>query len=354
MVDSATFDAQTQHENHEQFILFDRDFFTVYIQDSEPFKCHYQIRNQMMDQLLPGRSPRDLQYQLEENNGVWESKVPPIHFFVSQDTDSMESDWLFRNTIFEYIENPDLAALSNTVQNKPYCQQKYFIVNQGANYTLVDVANVDVTLEYTADRKHIVQNTLRDGSKTVQMLVDEETRIAAFRPNPTRKPGFKLRDASGREILDGEPFMLQILTGREDEDVFIPDFLTEDEKRFYGKDWINTYFEPSLGGGMDSGSKFYAETIDGIVYLKEDTGYLHAMGVIDDGCVSIDPELPRKENRVQIHYTDDGDVLLSAWGGRTYVVCEWVKAACGIITLDLSECRVCENYQMKLRIVRVE
>ncbi|KAJ2180932.1 hypothetical protein IW139_004064 [Coemansia sp. RSA 353] len=185
------------------------------------------------------------------------------------------------------------------------------------------------------------------------MLVDEETRIAAFRPNPTRSPGFKLHDASGKEVLDGVPFMLQILTGRED-DNFIPDILPDEEKQFYGKDWINTEFIPELGGGMDYGSKFYSETIDGIVYLKDDTGYFHAMAVINNGRVSIDSELPRKENRVQIHYTDDGDILLSAWGGRTYVVCEWVKAACGIITLDLCEHHVRDNYSMKLRIVRVE
>ncbi|KAJ2496565.1 hypothetical protein GGH96_005750 [Coemansia sp. RSA 1972] len=186
------------------------------------------------------------------------------------------------------------------------------------------------------------------------MLIDEETRIAAFRPDPTRKPGFKLRDASGKEVLDGEPFMLQILTGREDHDDFIPDILTKDDKRYYGKDWINADYEIDISGSSNYGSEFYAETIDDIVYLKDDTGYFHAMAEINYGCVSILPELPRKENRVQVHYTDDGDILLSAWGGRTYAVCDWMKAAYGMITLDLCECSVRENYFMKLRIVRVE
>ncbi|KAJ2167463.1 hypothetical protein GGH15_002089, partial [Coemansia sp. RSA 562] len=196
---------------------------------------------------------------------------------------------------------------------------------------------------------------------TVQSLIDEEAQLAVFRPNPSRRPGFKLHDADGRVIVDGEPFMLHIANYEYDPESEMDDEyddIPEDERQFYGKEWVKAMSSADqrpcfVNGALHNGTRFHAETIDGVMYIKNENRYLTThLDPMDDYLYS-DVGVPAKDNRIQIHYAEDGNIRLSAWGGRTYADYEWMGDEGGMITFGLEELYLGQSDPLKLRIVRL-
>ncbi|KAJ2340468.1 hypothetical protein GGF43_006404, partial [Coemansia sp. RSA 2618] len=166
---------------------------------------------------------------------------PSIHYFVHPDSvDSLKSNCSSHyNTVTQYVEEDDLTAFAETVKSKPFCDQRFFVINQGEKYMLVDVNSTAQTFEYSRLNTRTMQFKLWKHETTVQSLIDEEAHIAQYRPDPKRYPGFKLRDSDGKEVLDGEQFMLEIISIYHDPESYTDDEgydeLSEDEKRLYGK-----------------------------------------------------------------------------------------------------------------------
>ncbi|KAJ2159533.1 hypothetical protein GGF46_002942 [Coemansia sp. RSA 552] len=89
-----------------------------------------------------------------------------------------------------------------------------------------------------------------------------------------------------------------------------------------------------------------AQMAHGDKYLYEDVG-----GETND--IFLSKEVPPKERRIQIHYADDGSIMLTGWGRNGYAYCDWVKCSYGAIGLEEDEDRIRWWSPMKLQIVRI-
>ncbi|KAJ2356170.1 hypothetical protein GGF43_002245 [Coemansia sp. RSA 2618] len=296
-------------------------------------------------------------------------KQQPIHYFVrSGDSDALCLRNAARdNAIVEYVDsddNLDLAKLAEIVKGKPNCAQKYFIVNKGDVYRAVETDNVENTFVFTGRIKYQIISMLAKGTATLDKFINEVKHLEGMLAKSERQPGFKLHDASGKIISDGETFALQILGDREGEDNNGMDEemlskLTEEERLRYGKAWVcvnsfvNNDKDSFICGDVHYVDYFECETIDDIVYLKNNGGYLQFDSDDSSTEIYISTTVPPKDKRVQIHYKNNGDICLTAWGGRIFVECEWVGdgyGAIGLIANDEEELR--HRGPMILRIVK--
>ncbi|KAJ1851283.1 hypothetical protein IW147_004495 [Coemansia sp. RSA 720] len=292
----------------------------------------------------------------------------PIHYFVySKGSDSLGlTNATEDNTIVKYFdseEDVDLTKFAEIVKNKPNCVRKHFIVNKGDEYRAVETDNVKNTYVFSGRLKYRIVSKLAAGTATIDTFIEEDKRLEEGFAKPERQPGFKLRDTNGEIIPDGITFALQILRGREEEsdeeDEEETEGLSKDELLYRNKDWVgvNSFMNDGkdhfLCGQVDGGDSFECETIDNIVYLKYDGGYFYFDNDGETNDIFIGKAVPTKEQRVQIHYSDDGDICLTGWGGRVYVACEWVKCSYGAIGLDDREEQLRWGSPMKLRIIRL-
>ncbi|KAJ2665978.1 hypothetical protein IW148_001336 [Coemansia sp. RSA 1199] len=294
----------------------------------------------------------------------------PIHYFVcSEGSDSLGLDIATdNNTIVEYFDsenNVDLAKFAEIVKSKPNCVQKHFIIYKGDEYRAVETDNVENTYVFSSMLRYRILPKLVAGTETIDTLIDGDKNLENRLAKPERQPEFKLRDANGEIIPDGIKFALQILRGREEDedddedDEEDTEGLSKEELFYCNKDWIgvNSY----MGDGKDyflcaqesNCVSFECETIDEVVYLKYDGGYFYFDIDNKSGGIFIGKAVPTKEQRVQIHYTDDGDICLTGWGGRVYVACEWIKSAYGVVQIDDREEQLRWGSPMKLRLVRL-
>ncbi|KAJ2271755.1 hypothetical protein J3F81_003340 [Coemansia sp. RSA 371] len=292
----------------------------------------------------------------------------PIHYFVcSKGSDSLGlTNATEDNTIVEYFdseEDVDLAKFAKIVKSKPNCVQKHFIVNKGDDYCAVETDSVKNSYVFSVRLKYRIVSTLAAGTATIESFIEEDKRLENKLAKPERQPGFKLRDADGEIIPDGIKFALQILRDREedenDEDEDETEGLSKEELLYHNKDWIgvNSFMNDGkdhfLCGNVDYHNSFECETIDDIVYLKHDGRYFYFDIDGETNDIFIGKAVPAKDQRVQIHYTDDSNICLTGWGGRVYVACEWVKCSYGAIGLDNREEQLRWGSPMKLRIVRL-
>ncbi|KAJ2476245.1 hypothetical protein IWW56_005024 [Coemansia sp. RSA 2131] len=281
----------------------------------------------------------------KEVNGLRMTEQKPIHYFVcSVGSDSLHlNSGTEENTIVEYFDSEDvvdLAKFAEIVKSKPNCVQKHFIVNKGTEYYAVETDNVENTYIFSLRHRSCIVLKLAAGTATFDTLIEEYKRLEDKLAKPERQPGFKLRDSNGKIIPDGKEFAIHILNDPEDElDEEETEGFSSGELPCYNNDWIaiNSYMNDGkdyfLFGKPDGGDSFECETIDDIVYLKHSGRYLYFDIDGETDYIFIGKAVPAKEQRIQIHYTDDGYICLTAWGGRVYATCEWVKASYGAVQI---------------------
>ncbi|KAJ2449370.1 hypothetical protein GGF42_004792 [Coemansia sp. RSA 2424] len=359
-VDSATFSGVLQLEKrpHQKVLVLDKDHFTKFSYNNPPVKFSYKSRNAVMSLLWRAASFSDMSVtKFVGVDGLWQlEQLPVLYFVFGEDADTLCSNYLVdSNTITEYYESTaamDMAELAVVAPSKAgLCVSHFFIVNRGKDYWAVDTKDPSISYAFGPSTKTRTISKLADGSLTLQELIDEEQPLAASdEPRTSQSPDFKLRDVNGEEVVEGEEFALHIQSGRgygEDED---PD--EESTTMFNGKDWVE-FFGEHASGTMDSGANFGVAVVDGITYLTFEGKFLQIDGADCSSDVVVLPDVPSEQNRIQICYNDDGDVVLNQWGTGMPICLEWVKAACGIITLGDAKDIACPESVLKLRLVKV-
>ncbi|KAJ2453930.1 hypothetical protein EV183_001886 [Coemansia sp. RSA 2336] len=365
-IQSETFSPEEKLQTLSKFIVLEKDHFKVFLRGGEPFKCSYQSRNAIMGEIRYSGFWKGFNWKFPIENGLRLVKQPPMHYFVrTGDSDALHlNNATENNTIVEYFDSDDdmdLASFAEVVKSKPHCVQKYFIVNRGDEYRAVETNNVENTYVFSSRLKYRIVSTLSSGKATIETFVEEDKGLENKLAKPERLPDFKLRDSEGTIVSDGESFALQILGSRNgyESDEELPANLTEKEQMFFGKDWVdvNSFMNDGqdhfLCGHPDSGMTFTCETIDDIVYLKYEDKYMYNNPESETNDIFISSAVPTKEKRIQIHYNDDGDIMLTAWGGRIYAMCDWVKCSYGAIMFNGIEEQLRWGSPMSLRIVRV-
>ncbi|KAJ2324087.1 hypothetical protein GGI00_005433, partial [Coemansia sp. RSA 2681] len=357
-VDSATFSGALQLDKmpYQQFVVLEKDHFTQFSYNHPPAKFSYKSRNAAMSLLWRSVLISDMAItKFVEVDGLWQlEQLPVLYFVFGEDADTLRSNYLIDgNTITEYYESTaamDMAELAIVAQSKAgLCVSHFFVVNRGKDYWAVDTKDPSISYAFGPSTKTRTISKLADGSLTLQELIDEEQPLAASdEPRTSQSPDFKLHDINGEEVVEGEEFALHIpseIDEDEDEDKRIGRSMYE------GKDWVE-YIGDYASGAMDHGANFGVAVVDGIAYLTYEGMFLQIEG--EDGAhyAIFLPDVPSEQNRIQICYNDDGDVVLSQWGTGMPICLEWVKAACGIIALGDADDIACPESVLKLRLVK--
>ncbi|KAJ1998305.1 hypothetical protein GGI04_005061 [Coemansia thaxteri] len=207
-----------------------------------------------------------------------------------------------------------MARLAAIAKSNTECNPHFFVVNRGQEYWAVNITDPAVSFAFGPSTKTRVISQLVNGSATIQTLIDEGQPLAEAESRSSQSPGFKLRDGNGEEVVEGEPFALQVLT-RNDGD----EYDSEDDNwpcvMFDGKDWIST-------------SKDF---------------------IMPDEI----PTLYSTHRRIQISYDTNNDIMLSAWPTGHKAICEWIKFAYGHISLRDAHKNVSDKQSMRLRVVKI-
>ncbi|KAJ1871940.1 hypothetical protein LPJ57_005133 [Coemansia sp. RSA 486] len=207
--------------------------------------------------------------------------------------------------------------------------------NRGSTYHVVDTNNPAVRYEFEANLKRYVLGFLGTKIKTIEDFIEEEKSLHRRRPSAERDAEFQLRDSQGVPLEESEEFMLEIYDSERDND---NDKEDDYETEFgYIEAFKLTSDSYSLHGSMGHGATFGFKVVDKIAYLTHNGGYA-CMGTDEFELQTVvEPGIPTKEGRIQIHYAEDGNVLLSQWNGDVYFYCEWIKSSLGILSTDCSE-----------------
>ncbi|KAJ2235408.1 hypothetical protein IWW45_002635 [Coemansia sp. RSA 485] len=359
-IDSGSFDVKAKLEQHGCFIVLDTDYFMVYHEKyPEGAKCDYKSRNRIMSYMspkelfnIPFRTP------LKKESGIWTCEHPPVLYFVFESgADSLSVQYAYdNNTIAEFYrsveEEKDFRKFAEIAKTKKSCVSWYFVVNRGSTYHVVDTNNPAVRYEFEANLKRYVLGFLGTKIKTIEDFIEEEKSLHRRRPSAERDAEFQLRDSQGVPLEESEEFMLEIYDSERDND---NDKEDDYETEFgYIEAFKLTSDSYSLHGSMGHGATFGFKVVDKIAYLTHNGGYA-CMGTDEFELQTVvEPGIPTKEGRIQIHYAEDGNVLLSQWNGDVYFYCEWIKSSLGILSTDCSEEDIRWAKPLKLVIKRVQ
>ncbi|KAJ2419272.1 hypothetical protein GGF41_004700, partial [Coemansia sp. RSA 2531] len=227
-------------------------------------------------------------------------------------------------------------------------------------YWAVDTKDPRISYAFSPSTKTRTVSRLVDGSGTVQVLIDEENLQASIDAGTSQSPKFMLRDINGEEVVEGNRFVLQILSkrGDNDNDNEDPMDIPERHTMFDEKDWVSAFYsthlmprrEAMFVGSMDNGSCFGVTVIDDITYLTFEGLFVQIENNDRSSSIIVLPETPSKCNRIHLTYSDDGLIALSRWGAKVPITLEWVKSSCGVYSTDEDSSF---EHSTKLRIIKV-
>ncbi|KAJ1921317.1 hypothetical protein GGI16_002773 [Coemansia sp. S142-1] len=343
---SATFSGELQLKKrpYQQFLVLERDHFTLFSHYHPSVKFSYRSRNAVMSLLWRSTWFSDMtRTKFVVVDGLWQlEQLPVLCFAFGLDADTLCSSYLIDdNTTHEYYESTatmDMAELATVAQGKGnLCVSHFFVVNRGKEYWAVDTKDPSISYAFGPSTKTHTVSRLADGSMTVQTLIDEGQPHARIETRTSQTPEFTLRDINGEEVVEGDNFVLQIRNERDEDE----GAENEWDTMFNGKDWLDIFDHTDDGSGLgvvahgtvDCGGTFGMAVVDGITYITYEGKYLQ-LGDSDHSLdVVVLPDLPSESTRIQIGYSNDGDITLTQWGTTKVITCEWIKASYGAIYL---------------------
>ncbi|KAJ1881657.1 hypothetical protein H4R99_003989 [Coemansia sp. RSA 1722] len=316
-IDLENFDVNAKLKEHGHFIVLDNDYFLVYEKEHPAgAKCDYKSRNFAMYELIH-RYPSSVGFvrMLKEMDGIWAyDKLSVLYFVFKPNSDALRPDYkALYNTVVEFYdtaEEEDFEKFAEIAKTKDSCVSHFFVVNRGSTYHVVDTNN-----------------------PTINKALHE------YKLSTKRDPNFQLHDTQGVPLKENETFMLRInnseIEDNNDED---SDYEIELEYVAVLEDSPGPY---TLYGGLgDGGDIFSFKVVDNITYLTYKGGYVCVDPVDPEETIfqiTVEPEIPPKERRIQIYYANDGSIALSQWNGDVYVCCDWVKCAYAAIGINCSD-----------------
>ncbi|KAJ1895736.1 hypothetical protein LPJ66_004402 [Kickxella alabastrina] len=366
-VDSKTFEAETELRECNRFIVLEQNRFLVYEQEADgPVAFHYQSRNLVM---LPMQYSKiaimhyNGRLKLQQKDGLWfRDELPVLYFVFKSDADCLKlNNDTEDNTIVEYYETEDeedFSKFAGIAKSKRACVPHFFVVNRGNVYHVVDTNDTSINYYFSHSLKYKIISDLATGTATIQTFIDEEKHLHERRPKTQRLPNFQLRDYLGNPVSENETFSLEIINECRENEVGSDSDADNGSDEEDGMDFLS-YFDyrvdetPHICGSNDYPYEFGFKVVDGITYLTYESKYLCASG--DDGYeIEVVPAIPPKNLRIQVHYAEDGSIMLTMWGGNVYANCDWVKCGYGAIGFDSSEYILRWGSPMKLRLRKIQ
>ncbi|KAJ1816557.1 hypothetical protein LPJ56_004268 [Coemansia sp. RSA 2599] len=365
-MDTETFDAKAKLEELRCFIVLEKDHFVAY-QKQHPggVKCDYGSRNYVMVRM----AYQDIKYKyapaprLKEQDGIWACEKPPVLYFAFRpNADALRArNATEDNTIAEFydkVEDKDFKRFAEIAKTKDSCVSHFFVVCHENDYFAVDTDNPSVSYKFSASIKYRVIKDLARKAATIQDFIEEDRQLYKRKAPTKRDADFQLRDNKGVAMSEGESFYLEIYNHERDE-MLLDEDNNEEFEDGMEPDYVFVFedkhlnSQPMLCGSVGHGSIFSFKVADGITYLTNDGGFVTVDSDTSYPQIVVDADTPPKERRIQIHYAEDGNIMLSQWNGDVYVYCEWIKASYGSIELGNREYQIRWGKPMKLVIKRI-
>ncbi|KAJ2020407.1 hypothetical protein GGI06_002376 [Coemansia sp. S85] len=366
-------EAESKSRPHKLFYVLERVYFALFSHGHPPVKFSYKSRNAIM--ALSWRTTMFTEMsstKFLDVDGLWQlEQLPVLCFVFGRDADTLRSSYLIDdNTIHEYYDSAatvDMAELATVAREKAgLCVSHFFVVNRGKEYWAVDTKDPGIGYAFGPSIKTRTITRLTEGSMTVQVLIDEDQSGTSVDGHGSQSLKFTLRDVNGEEVNGGDRFVLRIPGDRGDdnsdvEDNEYPEDLDERHTIFDGKDWVTTYNASYhhadkaeiVVGTMDYASYFEMAIIDGITYLTVEGLFIQIENWDGCPCITALPKIPHKHNRICLTSTDDGFVTLSRWDTRAPITLEWVKAACGVFSIEDNGYNSGAEYSTRLCLIKV-
>ncbi|KAJ2237153.1 hypothetical protein H4R99_005603 [Coemansia sp. RSA 1722] len=292
---------------------------------------------------------------LKEESGVWTYEQLPVLYFVFRPTAHilLPERRIHDNTIAEFydtVEEEDFEKFAQVAKSKTnLCVSHLFVVNRASEYHVFDTYDPRVRVSYTSSSyiRYEIMEDLLTKKATIQEYIEKVKNIEKCRPPAERDPNFQLRDNQGVALGEDQTFMLEICK---------PEYEDDDDDNYEREpDYLDVFGGPChavISGSVEIGADFGFEVVGGITYLTHDGWYVCISP--EESCpgVTVSAEIPPKERRIHIHYTADGNILMSGWNSDTYVFCEWVKSSCGVVYVTASDDAILRGGPMKLAVIR--
>ncbi|KAJ2234524.1 hypothetical protein H4R99_003990 [Coemansia sp. RSA 1722] len=356
-IDLETFDVSAKLEEHKYFIVLDKDYFLVYQkQHPEGVKCNYQQRNLFMEQMrYSDVLSKWNDIPSKESNGIWSYERLSVLYFVFRPKadPSKLSGYSYYNTIAEFYdtaEGEDFEKFAEIARTKDSCVSHFFVISRETTFYVVDTSNPGINYKFSTALGNKIIRNLTFKLATIQDFIEEEKTLHKLRPTTKRDPNFQLRDNQGVPLQENETFELEMYNSRYE------DSLKEENRDRGDFDHVevaDNVHRVYIFGSADHGAVFGFKVVDGITYLTHNNNYICASSGETHIETILSPELPPKERRIQIHYAEDGNLLLSKWNGDSYYYCDWIKVSYGEFISDYPEFTLRWGEPVKLIIKRV-
>ncbi|KAJ1882073.1 hypothetical protein H4R99_002711 [Coemansia sp. RSA 1722] len=345
-IDLESFDVSAKLEEHKYFVVLDNNYFLVYEKEHPAgAKCDYKSRNFAMYELIH-RYPSSVGFvrMLKEMDGIWAyDKLSVLYFVFKPNSDALRPDYkALYNTVVEFYdtaEEEDFEKFAEIAKTKDSCVSHFFVVNRESTYHIVDTNNPTISYKFSASRRHAIINLLFSNKADIQYHIEIDKALHEYKLSTKRDPNFQLHDTQGVPLKENETFMLRInnseIEDNNDED---SDYEIELEYVAVSEDSPGHYYLYGALGNV--GDIFSFKVVDNITYLTHKGGYVCVELVDPEETIfqiTVEPEVPPKERRIQIYYAKDGSIALSQWNGDVYVCCNWIKCAYAAIGIDLND-----------------
>ncbi|KAJ1814165.1 hypothetical protein LPJ75_002884, partial [Coemansia sp. RSA 2598] len=255
---------------------------------------------------------------------------------------------------YDTVEEEDFERFAEIARTKETCNKKFFVVNRGQIYHIVDTNDPSIRCICSPVMKMDYVWRMIDWSITIQEIIKVENKYLEYREKAKCVAGFELRDSQGVPLPEGTEFKLVIYNGKYHDVKGTEDGSEDNEyqEENVSLEYLSYDSEPDghvyIYGSIDDGPKFGFKVVDGITYLTIDNLYL---GVGEDDYaryVVATAEIPPKNRRIQIQYDENGFIFLSGWDGSSVISCEWVKCAYGAVDVSTGESDLRWSYPMEL------
>ncbi|KAI9286249.1 hypothetical protein BC943DRAFT_359419 [Umbelopsis sp. AD052] len=277
--------------------------------DNEQFKCDYNCRNRVMNELNPNKGEYFHDFFLETIDGVIHNTSPPYLLFTNE---CIRGYTCIDNTIISNYARVDIHKFAEIAKSKR-CNEKFFDVYLGNNDYICCNTQTLETYEYNSANKYRVIEILCGSSDDpFHQLKSEDKKLKLIKSLRSKSSNFHLKDIEGNTVEENVDYYLEIY----DQDNDILD-MYEDQI------WSRWYEFPTKQIIVQY------SIVNGIHYFVYNNKYLH----VADGTivVTLSDQVPYQHQRLQFQVTEDNTFRTVQWDQRLFLQLEILTCSSGCL-----------------------
>ncbi|KAJ1954912.1 hypothetical protein EC988_002172, partial [Linderina pennispora] len=215
---------EQQSEYGTPFIVLEKDYFTVYSVPGGPLKCDYISRNYITFMARYHSSNPGVWSSLQEQDGLKLYPEPPAVYFIHEKCQNVIIEgWSGCNTALIRYSEKDTRRFAEAARGADGCCNHFFVVYEDGIEQCFDSNNPENSYTVSRFLKFIFLPAVRKDAGAIKRFEEEDWVVEEEQWSKRLPNGeFRLKDADGIEVRDGEAFSLEVIC--EEEDKYIQEF----------------------------------------------------------------------------------------------------------------------------------